>query len=55
MRDIFWVHPDLVKLLNIFRIVLAMNITYKTNKSRQPLFEIDGITSIDLTFGVAIS
>nr|XP_027187322.1 uncharacterized protein LOC113785178 [Cicer arietinum] len=32
MRDIFWAHPDSVKLLNLFPIMLIMDITYKTNK-----------------------
>ena len=40
VRDIFWVHLDSVKLLNIFHIVLVMDNTYKTNKYRQPMFEI---------------
>ncbi|KAI5390184.1 hypothetical protein KIW84_075487 [Lathyrus oleraceus] len=34
VREIFWAHPDSVKLLNIFPIVLVMDITYKTNKYR---------------------
>lgn len=53
MRDIFWIHPDSIKLLNIFSIVLVMDITYNTNKYRQPPFQIAGMTSIELTFGVA--
>ncbi|KAI5406195.1 hypothetical protein KIW84_052806 [Lathyrus oleraceus] len=53
VREIFWAHPDSVKLLNIFPIVLVMDRTYKTNKYRQPLFEIIGMTSIEFTFVVA--
>ncbi|CAK8542244.1 unnamed protein product [Lathyrus sativus] len=55
IRDIFWARPDSVKLLNIFPIVLVMNNTYKTNKYRQPLFEIVGMTSTELTFAVAFA
>jgi hypothetical protein len=52
LRDIFWAHPDSIKLLNMFPIVLIMDSTYKTNKYRQPLLEIVGITSTDKTFVV---
>ena len=55
VRDIFWAHPDSIKLLNIFPIVLVMDSTYKTNKYRQPLFEIVGMTSTELTFSVAFA
>ncbi|CAK8544191.1 unnamed protein product [Lathyrus sativus] len=55
IRDIFWAHPNLVKLLNIFPIVLVMDNTYKTNKYRQPLFEIVGMTSTELTFAIAFA
>ncbi|CAK8536513.1 unnamed protein product [Lathyrus sativus] len=55
IRDIFWAHPDSVKLLNIFPTVLVMDSTYKTNKYRQPLFEIVGMTSTELTFAVAFA
>ncbi|KAI5385280.1 hypothetical protein KIW84_072037 [Lathyrus oleraceus] len=53
--EIFWAHPDSVKLLNIFPIVLVMDITYKTNKYRQPLFGIVGMTLTELTFAIAFT
>ena len=53
VSDIFWTHPDSVKLLNAFNIVLLMDSTYKTNKYMLPLLEIVGVTSIRLTFSVA--
>lgn len=34
VRDIFWAHPDSVKMLNTFSIMLVMDKTYKTNKYR---------------------
>jgi len=53
VSDVFWTHPDSVKLLNAFHIVLLMDNTYKTNKYRLPLLEIVGVTSTGLTFSVA--
>ncbi|XP_058746818.1 uncharacterized protein LOC131619771 [Vicia villosa] len=55
VRDIFWAHPDSVKLLNLFPTVLIMDATYKTNKYRQPIFEIVGMTSTELKFAVAFA
>ncbi|XP_058776182.1 uncharacterized protein LOC131650494 [Vicia villosa] len=55
VRDIFWAHPESVKLLNMFPIVLIMDCTYKTNKYRQQLFEIVGMTSTKSTFAVAFA
>ncbi|KAK2398613.1 protein FAR1-RELATED SEQUENCE [Trifolium repens] len=53
LQDIFFAHPDSVKLLNTFPTVLLMDSTYKTNKYKMPLFEIVGVTSTQLTFNVA--
>ncbi|XP_045810534.1 uncharacterized protein LOC123904975 [Trifolium pratense] len=55
LSDIFWAHPDSIKLLNLFPIVLVMDCTYKTNKYRQPLLEITGITSTNMTFVVGFA
>ena len=55
MRDIMWVHPDSVKLLNLFPIVLIMGSTYETNKYRLSLLEIVGITSTKFTFVVSFA
>ena len=55
LSDIFWAHPESIKLLNLFPIVLVMDCTYKTNKYRQPLLQIIGITSTDLTLAVGFS
>ncbi|XP_068501365.1 protein FAR1-RELATED SEQUENCE 6-like [Phaseolus vulgaris] len=53
VQDIFWTHPDSVKLVNSFNIVILMDSTYKTKKYRMPLLEVVGITSTGLTFSVA--
>ncbi|XP_068471896.1 uncharacterized protein [Phaseolus vulgaris] len=50
VSDIFWTHPDAVKLLNAFNIVFLMDTTYKTNKYRLPLLEIVGVTCTGLSF-----
>ena len=53
VSDIFWTHPDSLKLLNPFSNVLLMDNTYKKNKYRLPLLEIVGVTSTGLTFSAA--
>ncbi|GAU43672.1 hypothetical protein TSUD_302350 [Trifolium subterraneum] len=55
LSDIFLAHPDSIKLLNLFPIVLTMDCTYKTNKYRLPLLEIVGTTSTDMTFVVGFA
>jgi hypothetical protein len=32
ISDIFWEHPDGIKLFNMFSMVLVLDSTYKTNK-----------------------
>ena len=53
VSDVFWTHPDSVKLLNAFHIVLLMDNIYKTNKYRLPLLEIVGVISTGLILSVA--
>ncbi|KAK7393758.1 hypothetical protein VNO78_22322 [Psophocarpus tetragonolobus] len=55
IRDIFWTHPDAVKLLGTFNTVLIIDCTYKTNRCQLPLLEIVGVTSTELTFSVAFA
>ena len=55
VRDIMWPHPNSIKLLNSFSIVLIYDTTYKTNKYRLSLLEIVGITSTSMTFVVAFA
>jgi alpha-glucosidase len=53
LRDIFWTHPDSIQVVEyMFLIVLIMDRTYKTNTYRQPLLEIVGIMTTDMTFYV---
>ena len=53
--DIFWTHPDAVKLLNAFNIVFSMDSTYKANKYRLPLLEIVGVMCTGMTFSTAFA
>jgi hypothetical protein len=55
LQDIFWAHPDSVKLFNTFPTVLLMDSTYKTNRYKMPLFEIVGVTSTELSFNVGFA
>ncbi|XP_057444454.1 protein FAR1-RELATED SEQUENCE 5-like [Lotus japonicus] len=53
IRDLFWAHPDAVRLFNTFSHVVIMDCTYKTNRYQIPLLEMVGLTSTGLTFSIA--
>ena len=53
VQDIFWTHPDSVKLVDFFNIVILMDSTCKTNKYKMSLLKVVWITSMRLTFSVA--
>ena len=55
IHDIFWAHPDGVKLLNVFHYVVVIDSTYKTNRYRLQLLEIVSMTPTGLTFSVAFA
>jgi len=55
IQEIFWTHPQSVKLFNNFPTVLIMDSTYKTNLYMMPLFEIVGVTSTDMTYSVGFA
>jgi len=55
IKDIFWAHPEYIKLFNDFSTVLIMDSTYKTNMYKMSLFEIVGFTSTNMTYYVAFS
>ncbi|XP_004499397.1 uncharacterized protein [Cicer arietinum] len=48
VRDMFSTHPDFRTVLNMFPLVLIMDITFKTNKYMLLLFETIGVTSTEL-------
>jgi len=55
LEDIFFAHPESIKLLNTFPTVLVMDSTYKTNNYRMLLFEIVGYTSTKMTYSVGFA
>ncbi|KAL5153284.1 Protein FAR1-RELATED SEQUENCE 5 [Glycine soja] len=50
VRDIFWCHPDSVKLVNTCNLVFLIDNTYKTNRYRLPLLDFVGVTPTGMTF-----
>jgi uncharacterized membrane protein len=55
IQDVFWAHPDSVKMFNTFPTVLMMDSTYKTNRYKMPLFEIVGVTSTNMSYCVGFA
>jgi len=53
--DIFWSHPDAVKLTNACNLLFPINSTYKTNKYRLSLLNIVGVTPIVMAFSTAFA
>ncbi|KAH1261764.1 PKS-NRPS hybrid synthetase [Glycine max] len=50
VRDIFWYHPDSVKLVNACNLMFLIDSTYKTNRYRFPLLDFVGVTPTEMTF-----
>jgi hypothetical protein len=55
VSDVFWAHPNSIKLFNTFSTVLVLDSTYKTNKYHLPLLEFVGNTSTLKTFSIAFA
>ncbi|KAL5138354.1 PKS-NRPS hybrid synthetase [Glycine soja] len=55
VRDIFWCHPDAVKLVNACNLVFLIDNTYKTNWYRLPLLDFVGVTPIGMTFSTGFA
>ncbi|XP_006598451.1 uncharacterized protein [Glycine max] len=55
VRDIFWTHPDAVKLSNACRLAFLIDSAYKTNIYKLPLLDIVGVTSTGMTFSAAFA
>jgi len=53
VRDIFWSHPDAVKLTNACILVFIIDNTYKTNRYKLPLLDIVGVASAVMTFSTS--
>ncbi|RZC16428.1 hypothetical protein D0Y65_009619, partial [Glycine soja] len=50
IRDLFWSHPDAVKLTNSCNLVFLIDSTYKTNRYKLSLLDIVGVTPTGMTF-----
>ncbi|KAH1253601.1 Protein FAR1-RELATED SEQUENCE 5 [Glycine max] len=55
VHDIFWCHPDVVKLVNACNLVFLIDNTYKTNRYRLPLLNFVGVTSTGMTFSAGFA
>ncbi|KAL5138305.1 Protein FAR1-RELATED SEQUENCE 5 [Glycine soja] len=53
--DIFWCHPDAVKLCNACNLVFLIDSTYKTNMYRLPLLDFVGVTPTGMAFSVGFA
>lgn len=52
VKNLFWAHPDSIRMAKCFPYVFIMDSTYKSNKYKWPLFEIVGVSSTMMTFSV---
>ncbi|KAL5178715.1 hypothetical protein HKD37_01G000174 [Glycine soja] len=55
VRDIFWCHPDVVKLVNACNLVFLINSTYKTNRYKLPLLDFVRVTPTRMTFSTSFA
>jgi len=50
VRDIFWCHPNVVKLVNACNLVFLIDSTYETNRYKLQLLDFVGVTPTGMTF-----
>ncbi|KAH1198480.1 Protein FAR1-RELATED SEQUENCE 5 [Glycine max] len=55
VHDMFWCHPDAVKLVNTCNLVFLIDSTYQTNRYRLPLLDFVGVTPTGMTFSVGFA
>ncbi|KAH1226202.1 PKS-NRPS hybrid synthetase [Glycine max] len=55
VRDIFWCHPNSVKLVNACNLVFLIDSTYKTNWYRFPLLDFVRVTPTGMTFSAGFA
>ncbi|KAL5126092.1 putative protein FAR1-RELATED SEQUENCE 10 [Glycine soja] len=55
VRDLFWCHPDAVKLCNACHLMFFIDSTYKTNRYRLPLLDFVGVTPTAMTFSAGFA
>jgi len=55
VHDLFWSHPDAIKLTNSCNLVFLINSTYKTNKYKLSLLDIVGVTPTRMAFSTSFA
>ncbi|KAH1246665.1 hypothetical protein GmHk_06G016698 [Glycine max] len=55
VHDLFWCHPDVVKLCNACHLVFFIDNTYKTNRYRLPLLDFVRVTPTRMTFSAGFA
>ncbi|KAL5128565.1 putative protein FAR1-RELATED SEQUENCE 10 [Glycine soja] len=55
VRDLFWCHPDAVKLCNACHLVFFIDSTYKTNRYKLPLLDFVGVTPTAMIFSAGFA
>ena len=55
VRDLFWCHPNAVKLCNACHLVFLIDGTYETNRYRLPLLDFVGVTPTGMTFSAGFA
>ncbi|KAH1226279.1 PKS-NRPS hybrid synthetase [Glycine max] len=55
VRDLFWCHPDAVKLCNVCHLVFFIDNTYKTNMYKLSLLNFVGVTPTGMTFSAGFA
>jgi len=53
--DIFWCHPDAVKLVNACNLVFLIDSTYKTNRYRLQPLDFVGVTPTEMIFSAGFA
>ena len=55
VHDLFWSHPDAVKLINSCNLVFFIDSTDKTNRYKLSLLDIVGVTPTGMTFSIVFA
>jgi len=55
VRDIFWCHPDAVKLCNACNLVFLIDSTNKRNRYKLRLLDFVGVTPTGMTFSAGFA
>ncbi|KAH1246529.1 hypothetical protein GmHk_06G016600 [Glycine max] len=54
VRDIFWCHPDAMKLCNACNLIFLIDSTYKTNRYKLSLLDFVSVTLTWITFSAGL-